>query len=52
MARENNIDLSKVSGTGAGGRITKEDVEAVITGKSSAPAPAAPAAASSRSFGA
>ncbi len=27
MARENNIDLSKVKGTGAGGRITKQDVE-------------------------
>ncbi|MBN8731096.1 MAG: 2-oxoglutarate dehydrogenase, E2 component, dihydrolipoamide succinyltransferase [Acidobacteria bacterium] len=27
MARENNVDLSQVSGTGAGGRITKYDVE-------------------------
>ncbi len=27
MARENNIDLSKVKGTGAGGRITKQDLE-------------------------
>ena len=27
MARENNIDLGKVKGTGAGGRITKQDVE-------------------------
>ena len=27
MARENNIDLAKVPGTGAGGRITKEDLE-------------------------
>src|SRR5262249_21188444 len=26
LARENNIDLSKVKGTGAGGRITKQDV--------------------------
>ncbi len=31
MARENNIDLSKVTGTGAGGRITKEDVEARLS---------------------
>jgi len=36
MARENNIDLSKISGTGAGGRITKDDVEAFLKG---APAP-------------
>jgi 2-oxoglutarate dehydrogenase E2 component (dihydrolipoamide succinyltransferase) len=28
MARENNIDLAKVAGTGAGGRITKQDLEA------------------------
>src|SRR5215467_15767583 len=27
MARENNIDLAQVKGTGAGGRITKQDVE-------------------------
>jgi 2-oxoglutarate dehydrogenase E2 component (dihydrolipoamide succinyltransferase) len=40
MARENNIDLSKVTGTGAGGRITKDDVEAAIQ-RQSAPAPAA-----------
>ena len=40
IARENNIDLSKVTGTGAGGRITKEDVEAFIK----KPAVAAPAA--------
>jgi 2-oxoglutarate dehydrogenase E2 component (dihydrolipoamide succinyltransferase) len=45
MARENNIDLSRVKGTGAGGRITKQDVEAYMTqGASAAPAPAAPAA--------
>ncbi len=29
MARENNLDLSQVKGTGAGGRITKQDVEAL-----------------------
>jgi pyruvate dehydrogenase E2 component (dihydrolipoamide acetyltransferase) len=39
MARENNIDLSKVTGTGAGGRITKEDLESFIK----QPAAAAPA---------
>ncbi|HZS56583.1 MAG TPA: 2-oxoglutarate dehydrogenase, E2 component, dihydrolipoamide succinyltransferase [Bryobacteraceae bacterium] len=31
MAREYNIDLSKVRGTGAGGRITKQDVEAYMS---------------------
>jgi 2-oxoglutarate dehydrogenase E2 component (dihydrolipoamide succinyltransferase) len=45
MARENNIDLSKVTGTGAGSRITKEDLEKYIAGSSAAPAPAAPAPA-------
>ncbi len=42
MARENGIDLSQVRGTGAGGRITKQDLEAHIDGRS-APAQAAPA---------
>jgi pyruvate dehydrogenase E2 component (dihydrolipoamide acetyltransferase) len=48
MARENNLDLSKVSGTGAGGRITKDDVEAYMKkgAAAPAPAPAAPAAPS------
>ena len=31
MAREYNIDLSQVKGTGAGGRITKQDVEAYMS---------------------
>ena len=47
MARENNIDLSKVTGTGAGGRITKDDVEKFMAAPKAAPqaapAPAAPA---------
>jgi pyruvate dehydrogenase E2 component (dihydrolipoamide acetyltransferase) len=30
MARENNVDLSRVKGTGAGGRITKQDLEAYM----------------------
>src|SRR3979490_1925147 len=30
MASEHGIDLSTVSGTGAGGRISKQDLEAVI----------------------
>jgi pyruvate dehydrogenase E2 component (dihydrolipoamide acetyltransferase) len=43
MARENNIDLSQVKGTGAGNRITKQDLEAYL-GSRNAPVPAAPAA--------
>lgn len=42
MARENNIDLSAITGTGAGGRITKSDVEGYLA--RGAQAPAAPAA--------
>jgi 2-oxoglutarate dehydrogenase E2 component (dihydrolipoamide succinyltransferase) len=47
LARESNIDLSKVSGTGAGGRISKNDIQAAIAGggAKSAPAGAAPTAA-------
>jgi 2-oxoglutarate dehydrogenase E2 component (dihydrolipoamide succinyltransferase) len=41
MAREMNLDLSQVKGTGAGGRITKQDVEAFAAAKQ-APAPVAP----------
>ena len=49
MAKEHGIDLATLEGTGAGGRITKEDIEAVIAGQSApamthaAPAPAAAA---------
>ena len=39
MAREHQIDLGRVKGTGAGGRITKQDVEAYLA-QSAAPAPA------------
>jgi len=39
MAKEHGIDLSTVEGTGAAGRISKQDIEAVIAGG----APAAPA---------
>ncbi|HWB82864.1 MAG TPA: 2-oxoglutarate dehydrogenase, E2 component, dihydrolipoamide succinyltransferase [Bryobacteraceae bacterium] len=46
MARENNIDLSRVRGTGAGGRVTKQDVEAYLAQQpAQAAAPATPAAA-------
>ncbi len=46
LAKEHNIDLTALEGTGAGGRITKEDIEAVIAGQSAAPAASAPAASS------
>src|SRR4051812_20566053 len=46
MARENNIDLAQVKGTGAGGRITKQDVEQYLSAPKAAPAkPSAPAPA-------
>src|SRR3984957_18117520 len=48
IARENNLDLSKVPGTGSSGRITKEDVLGFLAkggAKPSAPAPAPVAAA-------
>jgi pyruvate dehydrogenase E2 component (dihydrolipoamide acetyltransferase) len=44
MARENNIDLTKVRGTGAGGRITKQDLEAYLNGQAGAVASASPVA--------
>jgi 2-oxoglutarate dehydrogenase E2 component (dihydrolipoamide succinyltransferase) len=47
LAKEHNIDLTTLEGTGAGGRITKEDIEAAIAGQSAAaPAVSAPAAIS------
>jgi 2-oxoglutarate dehydrogenase E2 component (dihydrolipoamide succinyltransferase) len=41
MAREYSIDLSKVKGTGAGGRITKQDLEGQIARQQQAPPPPA-----------
>lgn len=40
LAKENNVDLSRVSGSGADGRVRRSDVEAFLA----APQPAAPAA--------
>ncbi len=42
MAKEHGIDLTTLEGTGAGGRISKQDIEAAIAG-AGAPAVAAPA---------
>ena len=38
MAAEHDLDLSQISGSGKGGRITREDVEAAISGAQEAPA--------------
>ena len=38
MAREHNVNLSQVEGTGLGGRITKQDILAFIEGQSGAAA--------------
>jgi pyruvate dehydrogenase E2 component (dihydrolipoamide acetyltransferase) len=40
MARENNVNLGAVAGTGAGGRVTKEDIVAYIEKGGAAAAPA------------
>jgi 2-oxoglutarate dehydrogenase E2 component (dihydrolipoamide succinyltransferase) len=45
MAKDNNVDLTKVSGTGVGGRITKDDIEAFIAKHGAGAPAAAPAAA-------
>lgn len=45
LLAEHNVDASKVKGTGVGGRITKEDVEAFVKSAPKTAAPAAPAVA-------
>lgn len=54
LAEENGIDPQSVTGTGKGGRITKEDVVNFLKNKPAAPAPvaAAPAAATAAPLGA
>ncbi|HEY6770630.1 MAG TPA: 2-oxoglutarate dehydrogenase, E2 component, dihydrolipoamide succinyltransferase [Candidatus Sulfotelmatobacter sp.] len=44
IAREHGVSLSQISGTGLGGRITKQDIMSFIEGQSSAPAAAASSA--------
>jgi pyruvate dehydrogenase E2 component (dihydrolipoamide acetyltransferase) len=43
LAQEHNVDLSRVTGTGPGGRVTREDVEKAIAdaAKATTPAPVA-----------
>jgi len=43
MTREHNLDLSRIRGTGAGGRVTKQDVEAYLVQQAAPPAKPAPA---------
>ena len=38
LAKEHGIDLASLEGSGAGGRITKEDIEAAIAAQSAVPA--------------
>jgi 2-oxoglutarate dehydrogenase E2 component (dihydrolipoamide succinyltransferase) len=46
LAREHNVDLSRINGTGAGGRVTKQDVLDYVEHRPSAPAlPTRPAPA-------
>jgi 2-oxoglutarate dehydrogenase E2 component (dihydrolipoamide succinyltransferase) len=45
IARDNNVDLSQLQGTGLGGRITKQDILTFL--EKGAPAPSRPAAAAS-----
>jgi len=45
IAREHNVNLSQVSGTGLGGRITKQDILAFIDQPQTAPAPSVSSAA-------
>ena len=45
MAKEHGVDLSTLEGSGAGGRITKQDMEAAIAASSGAAPATAPAAA-------
>ena len=45
MAKDNNVDLTKVSGTGVGGRITKDDIEAFLAKHGAGAAAAAPSPA-------
>lgn len=45
LAREHNVDLNQLHGSGAGGRVTKDDILAYIESRGVAPAAPVPAAA-------
>ncbi|MFY9843899.1 MAG: 2-oxoglutarate dehydrogenase, E2 component, dihydrolipoamide succinyltransferase [Terriglobales bacterium] len=42
LAREHNVDLAKVSGTGTGGRVTKQDILDFVEQRTAAPVAPAP----------
>lgn len=42
LARDNDLDLSAIVGSGPGGRVTRADVEAVLAAPKTAPIPQAP----------
>jgi 2-oxoglutarate dehydrogenase E2 component (dihydrolipoamide succinyltransferase) len=46
IAAEHQVDLTDVSGTGIGGRVTKQDILSHLEGRGTPPAAASPAAAS------
>jgi pyruvate dehydrogenase E2 component (dihydrolipoamide acetyltransferase) len=48
LAREHNVDLAKLSGTGTGGRVSKQDVLDFVERRTATPAAAAVAAPTSR----
>jgi pyruvate dehydrogenase E2 component (dihydrolipoyllysine-residue acetyltransferase) len=47
LAKEHGVDLSSLEGTGAGGRITKQDMEAAIAAQSGAASPSTTAPSAS-----
>ena len=51
IAKENNVDLAKVPGTGLGGRITKEDIGSFIAKHAGGAAAQAPAAEAKPDYG-
>ncbi|WP_421860768.1 2-oxoglutarate dehydrogenase complex dihydrolipoyllysine-residue succinyltransferase [Oceanicaulis sp.] len=51
VAAENNLDLSKVEGTGKGGRVTKGDALKAVQSGGTAPAPAAAKSSAPRDTG-
>ncbi len=42
IAREHNVNLAQITGTGLGGRITKQDIMAFVEGEAAPASPAAP----------
>jgi 2-oxoglutarate dehydrogenase E2 component (dihydrolipoamide succinyltransferase) len=50
LAQEHNLDVSRIQGSGQGGRITKQDIEALIAAGGQAPMPVAPAPAARPQF--